>query len=271
MTILLLFILYLLIVNPNIVATQVVEASRMWFFVLLPIMYPSFVVIDLIEHMPFVSKISKLLYRPFHFIFHIHHEKSAFLILFAILCGSPASTKIFKASYERKEISKTEYQNLVFAFSTLSMPYTLMLLKQFQIVVLLYYGAFLFLASLWMHFKNKKEPIPTHLDIEPIHYLKTFFNSIQKNIQIVLQVLGILIIFRVLIHVIFKGEILFYPFIEILGGLAMTTSPLIGLLSMGFLGFSEHLQIMYIADDIPYPKLLLSRIYYMLLGFLTLL
>ncbi|MCM1131264.1 MAG: hypothetical protein NC310_06345 [Roseburia sp.] len=269
MTIILLFILYLLITNPTTVSKEVYEACQMWFTILLPIMYPSFVVIDFIEHMPLISKVSKFLFKPFKFLFHIHNEKSAFLILFSLLCGSPASTKLFKASYERKEISKREYHNLICAFSTLSLPYTLLLCKQFAIIVPLYYACLLILASIWMHIFNKKEKIDSKDSIEPISYLKFFFSSIQKNIQIVLQVLGILIIFRVLIKILLQGEAIFYPFFEILGGMQNTTHPLIAYMAMGFLGLSEHLQILSIAEDFPYYKLLFARSYFMILGCLA--
>ncbi len=269
MTILLLFILYLLITKPSIVSKEVMDASIMWFTVLLPIMYPSFVVIDFIEHMPLINKISRLLYKPFHYIFHIHNPKSAFLILFSLLCGSPASTKIFKASYERQEISKREYQNLICAFSTLSMPYTLLLCQKFSIGIPLYYGGFLLLASIWMHVFNKKEKALPARDPEPLSYLHFLFSSIQKNIQIVLQILGILIIFRVLIKVIFQNEPVFYPFLEILGGLSHTNNSLIACMAMGFLGISEHLQILSIAEDLPYSKLFLSRLLFMSLGVLS--
>lgn len=270
MTIILLFILYLLITNPSIVSKEVLDACQIWFTVLLPIMYPSFVIIDFIEHMPLVAKVSKIFFKPFQFLFHIHNEKSAFLILFSIICGSPASTKLFKASYERMEISKREYHNLICAFSTLSLPYTLLLCKQFAIIVPIYYASFLILASIWMHIWNKKEKIDSNITIEPISYLKFFFSSIQKNIQIILQVLGILVIFRVLIKILLQGDPIIYPFLEILGGMQMTTSPLIALMAMGFLGLSEHLQILSIAEDLSYPKLLFSRSYFMLLGLLVL-
>lgn len=270
MTLLLFFILYLLITHPEQVSTEVMSSCQIWLTVLLPIMYPSFVVIDFIEYMPFVNRMSKFLFKPLHFIFHIHYEKSAFLILFSLLCGSPASTKLFKASYERNEISKREYQNLICAFSTLSLPYTLMLCEKFLIFIPFYYGFLLFLAAVWMHIFNKRENIETKTSIEPISYLKFFFSSIQKNIQIVLQILGILIIFRVLIKIIFQQEIIFYPFLEILGGMQQTTHPLIAYMAMGFLGVSEHLQILSIAEDLPYPKLLFARSYFMLLGCLSL-
>lgn len=269
MTLILLFILYLLIMNPNVVAKEVLASCQIWLTVLLPIMYPSFVIIDFIEHMPLVNKISKILYRPMHYLFHIYNQKSAFLILFSLLCGSPASTKIFKASYEKHEISKKEYHNLICAFSTLSLPYTLLLCQKFLILVPLYYACLLFIAAIWMHLFNKKDALEAANEIEPISYLKFLFSSIQKNIQIVLQILGILVIFRVLIHVIFQGEPIFYPFLEILGGLSMTDNSLIAGMAMGFLGISEHMQILSIADDLPYSKLLLARVCFSSLGCLS--
>lgn len=269
MTLILLFILYLLIMNPDVVAKEVLASCEMWFSVLLPIMYQSFVIIDFIEHMPLINRISKILYKPMHYIFHIHNEKSAFLILFSLLCGSPASTKIFKASYEKYEINKREYHNLICAFSTLSLPYTLLLCQKFLIIIPLYYACLLFLAAIWMHIFNKKDAKESSKEMEPISYLKFLFSSIQKNIQIVLQILGILVIFRVLIHVIFQGEPVFYPFLEILGGLASTENSLIAGMAMGFLGISEHMQILSIAEDLPYPKLLFARICYSSLGCLS--
>ena len=46
--------------NPDVVAKEVLASCEMWFSVLLPIMYPSFVIIDFIEHMPLVNRLNKI-------------------------------------------------------------------------------------------------------------------------------------------------------------------------------------------------------------------
>lgn len=261
MTILLLFLLYLLIANPKIVANEIYNASIMWFSTLLPIMYPSFIIIDFLQNMPLINIISKLLYKPFKYIFHIYNEKSAFLILFSFICGSPASTKLIYNAYTNNEISKKEYQSLIYSFSFLSLPYTILLCNKFNINLLFYYLGIILLASILMHIINRKADVNSNAQLYKINYIELFFSSIKKNTQIVIEILGILVIFRVFIKLIFKN-IIIYPFLEILGGMEVTNSQMIALAAMGFLGISEHLQILSIAKDINYSKLLFLRFYF---------
>ncbi|MDE5715742.1 MAG: hypothetical protein K2I42_06370, partial [Anaeroplasmataceae bacterium] len=127
MTIFLILILILLISNPNIVSLEVYNASILWFTVLLPTMYPSFVIIDMIYYMPLIHRLSLAIYKPFRVLFHISSPKSVFIILISFICGAPASTKMISAAYDNNEISKEESINLVCAFSTLSLPYTILI------------------------------------------------------------------------------------------------------------------------------------------------
>lgn len=268
MTIVLIIILVLLMTSPNIVAYEVMNATILWFTVLVPTMFPSFVTIDLIENMPLVKKISIWIYPVFKKIFKINSPKSAFIILLSLLCGAPASTKMIQNSLENNQISEKEAQNLICAFSTLSMPYTLMICRTNHISALLYYLLFLILAILWMQLTNKKEDITYHDSSLKTDYLKCFLNSIHKNTLILVNILGILILFKVLMGLLFKNEPIFYPYFEILGGLSKTNHKLIVLTSLGFLGFSVHLQIYSIFENLKYRKFLLSRIYFSLLGLL---
>lgn len=270
MTILILFILYLLITSPNLVANEVVAASHLWFTILLPTMYPSFVFIDLLEQMPLVHKFSRFLFPVFKVLFKINSPKSAFIILISLLCGAPASTKIIYHSYATNQISKLEYENLICTFSTLSLPYTILISNQVHFSIGLYYLFYIVLASIYMHLFNKKEDISSiKTSSSSFSFLNFFFESIQKNTRILFNILGILIIFKVLISLLFKNEFIFYPYFEILGGLSITNHKLITLTALGFLGFSLHLQILSILDTLNYPKFLASRIYFCLLGVLA--
>ncbi len=268
MTFIFLLILYLLMAHPTVVAQEVVVATQLWFTTLVPTMFPSFVFIDMLERMPFVQRLSRFLFPFFRLLFNINSPKSAFIILLSFLCGAPASTKIIQTSYENKELSKREYQNLICTFSTLSMPYTIFILTQNGLSLWLYYVLFLVLAILWMKVMNRKEEKNTSYEAYSSSYLKYFFQSIQKNTTILFNILGILIIFRVLLGLIFKNEPIFYPYFEILGGLNATHNKIIIFSSMGFLGFSLHLQILSLTDDLKYGQFLFSRIYFSLLGIL---
>lgn len=269
MTLILLWILFLLITSPQLVAQEVVSAAQIWFTVLVPTMYPSFVVIDMIENMPFIQRLSNWMFPVFKWLFHIHSPKSAFIILMSLLCGAPASTKLIQNSTSQQLISKTESENLICAFSTLSMPYTLMICQRNQLSIVLYYLLFGMLAAIWMWLFNKKEEKTKTPVLVTSSYLNCFLNSIQKNIQILVNILGILVIFKVLLKLIFQNEILFFPYFEILGGLSQTNHKLVVLTALGFLGFSVHLQIYSILEEFNYRKFLFSRIYFCLLGLLV--
>ena len=269
MTIFLLIILYLLISNPNIVAEEVYNASILWFTILLPTMYPSFVILDLIYYMPLVNKLSARLVKPFSFLFNIHSSKGVFLILLSLLCGAPASTKLISTAYDNKELSFSEYENLICAFSTLSLPYICLILNKLQFSIILYYSIFLILSFLWMKCFQKKEKTSV-LNAEPTKdYIQIFFSSIKKNTDILLNILGILIIFRVLIRILLPENFLLYPYLEILGGLNATNNPWIVLSALGFLGISVHLQILSITRQLRYSKFLGSRLLFSLLGLLA--
>lgn len=270
MTIFLLFILYLLITNPTVVAQEVYQASILWFTVLLPTMYPSFVILDLIYYMPLIHKISLKLVKPFALLFNIHSSKGVFLILLSLLCGAPASTKLISTAYEQEEISKSEYENLICAFSTLSLPYTCLILKKLNFSILLYYSFFLLLSILWMKCFQKRKKITIQNTTFSKDYITLFFSSIKKNTDILFNILGILIIFRVLIRLIFPENFLLYPYLEILGGLNTTNTSWIILSALGFLGLSVHLQILSISKKFNYLKFLGSRILFSLLGLLSL-
>lgn len=266
MTLFLILILILMLTNPHIVSFEVYNACVLWFTTLLPTMYPSFVVIDMIYHMPLIYKFSSFLYKPFKFIFHISSSKSVFLILISLICGAPASTKLIVASYEKKEISKREYTNLICAFSTLSMPYTILILQQYGISIWKYYLIVCLLAWIWMFLFQRKEKtnlIPVSFESD---YLNLFFTSVKKNMDILLNILGILIIIRVLTAFLFPKNFILYPYLEILGGLENPIAPIVALSAMGFLGVSIHFQMLYIMKDIPYYKFLVSRLFFLLVG-----
>lgn len=269
MTIFLIIVLFLLFTNPQIVSQEVYNASYLWFSVLLPTMYPSFVILDLIETMPLTQKLSKLLFPIFKFIFNINYQKSAFIIILSFLCGAPASTKVIKNCLERNEISKNEADNLICAFSFLSLPYTLLICNSIKVSLFLFYSLLTLISCIYMQLFNKKRTITLPISFEKKKLTQTFFNSLRKNIDIVINILGILVIFRVIIKLFFKESFIFYPYLEILGGLAQNNNnSFVTLSALGFLGISIHLQIINIYS-IKYSKFFISRLPFLLLGVLA--
>lgn len=273
MSVLLFMILFLLLLHPKIVSNSVMEACTLWFQVLLPTMYPSFVLLDLIHIAPLTHKISHLIYPIFRKLFHIQYEHSAFLILLSVLLGAPASTKMIFEAYQNQWISEDEKNRLICHFSTLSFPYTLMICSAFQISLLWPYLIFFGLALFGMHFYQPQKESRSVFQTFNKDYLRIFISSITKNIQILFNILGILIFFRVLIHLFFPNGFVLYPYFEILGGLHSLNSfesytKGMVLSAIGFLGFSVHIQIYSIDDSFPYRKFLKYRLCAMGMGLL---
>lgn len=272
MTIFLILVLFLMLQNPTTVSEQTLIACSLWFQVLLPTMFPCFVVIDVLAQTPWITKISNLLFPFFKRLFHIQHRWSSFIILICFLCGAPASTKIISDSIENHSISKTEGESLICAFSFLSLPYCLFVGRAFQLSILLMYVLFIIIAAAWMWiFNNNENDSREYLESTDHAYLYLFFNSLKKNTSILLNILGILIIFKVLLSLLIPNQLFIYPYFEILGGLSalVKTSSFTKMIagsSLGFLGLSIHFQILSIVSEVRYTRFLLSRILFGLSG-----
>lgn len=267
MTFILIYILIMMLVKPNIVSKEVIEATTIWYYNLLPTMYPSFVIIDLMINSKLSSKLEKLLFPIFRTIFNINFPKSSLIILFALISGAPTSTKIIKSALDNKQIDKTEADNLINIFSTLSLPFTLFIFKKNYLNPLTYYLLLIFISIILMKLFNKRKKI--NLDFKTDlnqDLLKNFFNSIQKNISIILNILGIIIFFKVIINFFLPPNFFLYSYIEILGGINKNSNALLIYTSLGFLGLSIHLQIACIYEKLNYYKFLLLRIPYLFLG-----
>lgn len=258
-------ILVLLILFPAKVSSAVLEASQLWFMTLLPVLYPSLICLDLISITPLTQKISSLLFPIFKKLFAVEDKNSCYLILLSVLCGAPASTKLIQQAIEQKQISVEEGKRLICVFSNLSLPFCSIIVGPsvipfFFIILFFSFGGFI--PPFWQ--KNKStfgKSIPSKEN-----YLSCFMRSIPKNTTIVLNILGILIVFRVLIGLFFDASFLFYPYLEILGGFSQKPSPVIFYSALNFLGFSIHLQIYSIYSAISYRDFLFARLFFTLTG-----
>ena len=259
-------ILFLLILFPAKVSSAVLEASQLWFMTLLPVLYPSLICLDLISITPLTQKISSLLFPIFKKLFAVEDKNSCYLILLSVLCGAPASTKLIQQAIEQKQISVEEGKRLICVFSNLSLPFCSIICRAFGYSFLLYYLVFFLSAVLFLHFGKKNKSTFGKSIPSKENYLSCFMRSIPKNTTIVLNILGILIVFRVLIGLFFDASFLFYPYLEILGGFSQKPSPVIFYSALNFLGFSIHLQIYSIYSAISYRDFLFARLFFTLTG-----
>lgn len=269
MTILFTLILILLFLNPNIIANQVLDSINLWIKILIPSLYPSLICIDIISNSKLLTKITNFIHPLFKKIFNINSSYSTFIIILSYICGAPASTKLILNAKNNNKISSFEAENLIYCFSNLSLPFTIFILKDYKLI-LVYYFCSILISALLMNIINKKQEINQLPQNNQIDFISIFLSSIKKNIELMLNILGIVMFFRIIINLIFSNNFIGYTYIEILGGITSTNNKFIILSSLGFLGISIHLQILSIYK-VKYYKLLLIRLIYLILGFVFLL
>ncbi|MCI5583289.1 MAG: hypothetical protein MR357_06215 [Anaeroplasma sp.] len=271
MTIILLFIFCLLIINSNITKLAVISTCKLWLSSLVPVLYPTSICLDLLFKSYYIDLFCFYLYKPFSYIFNIKSYKSIELIIISIICGAPLSTKIIKKSIEENTISNHEGNMITIFFSSFSISYIIYISSIFNSNIFKYYFTYFIFSIIFMHLFNK----PNDKNIENNRPQKTnnnfinlLFDSITKNTNIMLFILGIMIILKSLLDI-FHTPIIIYSYFEILNGnnLLITLGinkklkEAILFSSLSFLGFSSHLQIIYVYPEIKYKLFFIYRFF----------
>lgn len=262
MILLLLFVFILLLLKPDIAAECVVSTAKLWFYKLVPVLYPNFILVDFMTESSALAYCGNLLYKPLKKIAHIRFPKSAVILILSFICGAPASTKLIQSALEEGEIDGQEANALLLSSSCFSLPYSLYVLRLFQANGSLYF-LLLFLSCillLWI-FNRKRTQMEYKKREKNKSFTSVFFSSVSKNMDILLSILGIMVFFNILLSLI-QVDFRLYPFFEVLNGHSLLSQYDIDqklknfllISSLNFLGISVHLQILYV-----YPKLNYAR------------
>lgn len=271
MTIILLFIFCLLIINSNITKLAVISTCKLWLSSLVPVLYPTSICLDLLFKSYYIDLFCFYLYKPFSYIFNIKSYKSIELIIISIICGAPLSTKIIKKSIEENTISNHEGNMITIFFSSFSISYIIYISSISNSNIFKYYFTYFIFSIIFMHLFNKTndEKIENNRPQKTNNnFINLLFDSITKNTNIMLFILGIMIILKSLLDI-FHTPIIIYSYFEILNGnnLLITLGinkklkEAILFSSLSFLGFSSHLQIIYVYPEIKYKLFFIYRLF----------
>ncbi len=259
-------IFILLLFHPEISATCVITTSTIWLNKLVPILFPSFILIDFLSKNTHLEQIAISVFPLFKKIFKIRYYSSAIILILSFICGSPASTKFIKNALDNGDIDEKEAQSLLYSCSCLSLPYTLFILRLFHIFIPLYFLLFFLtvLCIMRLTSSKKKTPNKKKQKKEKTNYLSTFFSSIQTNTTILFSILGIMIFFNILLTL-FHCNKTIYCYFEILNGqhllLTLPHKYILFLIpsSLSFLGIAIHLQILSVCPNLNYKLFFLIR------------
>lgn len=261
---LLFFILLLsLILNPDISQQSVIEATNLFINRLVPILYPNFIIIDFISNDKKIDLIASYLFPIFKKIFKINYISSVSIIILSFICGMPSTAKMIRNSIDNNQLDDNEGFSLLLAFSFMSISYEIILFSKFNVIYIPFLIFKILFSIIIMNIMNKDF---SKIDIDMGNsnkkgLLECLFISIKKNLDILLSILGIMILFNILLRLLNVNDII-YPFIEPLTGHNILYSleinkklkDTIFIASMSFLGISIHLQILYIYPNIKYIK-----------------
>lgn len=269
MLILLIILFILILINPNVAKDSFLSSSMLWYKSLVPILYPSLLFIDLLMNDKSLKVISDYLFKPFKYIFNINYPKSVILIILSIICGVPGNVKAIDICIKNKEISNTEGNNLIFAYSNMSLAYTIYIFNIFDMPFYIYFIFSFLISSIIFFILNKKEEINYKNDFIFEKPINTLFKSINKSTKTLFTILGIIVLFNILINLFFPNGFILYPYFEILGGInyikEKSLSFIFVIFALGFLSLSAHMQILSVKSDLPYYKFLIIRLIYSIL------
>ncbi len=282
---------YIFIYSKN-VKDNVIFVIETWKKNLIPSIFPFLLLSNLLIIYGFVDFIAKIFGPITSKIFNLP-KKASFCIIGSIFTGFPTGTKYIKDLLENKDISVNDANHLI-TFTSYSNPIFVInvigegLLNNKQIGINIFTIHLLTGLLVGIIFRNNKELKMSNNIVKENNniFITNLINSINDSFHLLVNILGIIIFFSIIIEIIdtfFKESIFLY----IIKGLLEITSSIINISKsnyelkikasligafISFNGFSVHFQIKSIIEgtQIQYRKYLIARILHSLLCFVCL-
>lgn len=281
---LIIFFLFEIFDHTNIISNIFLESSKLWFYNLLPTLFPFFIITDLLSNYGFIYYISKLFGKVMK-LFNLN-KKSSYAFFMSIISGFPGNSKLIKELLDNKEINEQEATKLL-TFTHFSNPLFIigtigtMFLNNKNLGILILIIHYLTNIVVGLLFRNiyKKEinNINNNQQSIKLPFIKILIKSINNSISTMLLIYGIIIVTSLLVNIIsvnlnislyVKG--ILTGLIEMTQGLKLISELTIPItikitiitFFLSFGGISIHMQIMGILSEykINYFIYLISRI-----------
>lgn len=263
-----LIILLMFIVHKDACILGSSEALVFWSKSLFPILFPTFIIVDLILSTNLIKYISNFVGRIFSILFKTS-KFSSFIFIISMLCGTPTNAKILKRMYDEEYINTNEL-NKMLSFSILFNPFLIISFAGVKVLFIIWFSNFITGIIL----RNKYTSISCDFKYNPIKF--NLGDSITSNMNIILNILGTVTVFMTLsyalpfINPIFN--VISSSILELSTALYKNklylNSEYLYLIMLSFGGLSIFMQIKSILKDtlIDYKFLIKSRIITILLS-----
>lgn len=289
--IVLLFILYYIYSYPKNTIETVLFAINIWFYNVLPTVFPFFILSDLFLNYGIVDLCSELFKKSMK-IFNLSGNCS-FVFLGSIISGVPSGAKYTKQLLENNEITIEEANHLI-TFTHFANPLFIIgtvgtiLLKNIKIGYIIFFSHLIGNIIIGLIFKRKKDIIYEKPSFKKAflamhkkrisnknNFITIISNSIYNTIDLLFLILGIIIIFLLISNIMNnfvddKYLLFLSGILEMTQGIKYVSNSNISLLFqtmlitffLSFGGLSIHLQVSSIINDtkIKYKNFLIARI-----------
>lgn len=268
--ILILFLLF--IIHNNDIIYGSLYALNIWSNKLFPILFPTFIICDLILSTNLINIITKKFGNIFSKIFNTS-PYGLYIFLISLLTGTPSNAKNIKYLYDNNLIDCTDISRL------LTMTYffnPFFILKYTNIkILLIFWISNIITALLFRNYFSMKS-----YKIISVKYNYNFNDSISNNLNILFNILGVLSIIMAFIYALpinnIYLKVLLSGLLEITTGLEFNklyiNSSYFILLFLNLGGLSILLQIKSILKDtlLDYKYLLFYKLVCITIGFILL-
>ena len=188
------FVMFLsLIVNPNLITNEIINALNSFINVLFPSIFPFFLLSDLLINYNFQEILNKLFSKLNNFLFHTSNS-SNFVIVMSLLSGFPSGSKYIKTLYDRGELSLNQ-ANYLITFTHFSNPLFLLTVAKKIVnvktsyIILLCHIISNFIIGIITRPKEKEKNRKVNVNIS-LDFSKALQKSITNSINLLIIILG---------------------------------------------------------------------------------
>lgn len=182
-----LLLLLMFIIRKDACILGASSALIFWSKSLFPILFPTFILVDLLLSSGLVSYVTKLFGPIFKRIFKVS-SLAAFIFFISLLCGTPTNAKILKKLYDKELITSFDV-NKILSFSILFNPFLIISFAGIKVLLIIWF------SNLLTGFILRNSYV-TSSDIKfysPIKF--SLSESINSNIITIINILGTVTVF----------------------------------------------------------------------------
>ncbi len=271
----------LCIIHKDLIFSSTQFSIEIWIKSIFPALFISFIAFDLFKTSKSSKNISFKFNNILRKIFHFKYKESSYLFIMSLFSGTPTSAKLVSDALENNLIDECEANHLL-CFNTFQSPTYLLSLAYVyfsNVSLILYFIISHYLANIIFGiFKSKvynKENI--YFDIESNYNelnVNYFSNSLIKNTNVILSILGYTAIFNVFLNLVFyylkltnlnkSIFMLFFEQILAINYINKNITPsiyisFIVLFFITFLGLCTFIEIKTMVPKVKFKSFLLSR------------